>query len=192
MSWVRMDRTPQMRCGTVWVFETESAGVWNRRGLRLTMMAGGLVVLVLCAPPAAAQSRTATLRASATIVGGAGSDMLAAEAVALDSAPWVASSDGAATTRDVWRISGSRSQQLSIQVERQSGVAGGSPPSVAICELVDDTINEACLEHRMSSVRVTTAGLRPEIRVRVGRMPSTGRSAAQSAPVLVTIAYITG
>ena len=120
------------------------------------------------------------------VVGGANADMLAAEAVRLDSPVRSASSVGAAAAHDVWRITGSRDQQISIQVHSEPAVAGGSTTAVAVCELREAAADEACWEHGTSSIRVTTAGVHPDVTVRVGRSPT------RNTPVLVTIAYISG
>lgn len=192
MSWVRMDRTPQMRCGTVCVFETESAGVWNRRGLRLTMMAGGLVALVLCAPVAAAQSRTATIRASATIIGGPGSDVLAAEAVTPQGVAAAAGFAAGAGAGDALRITGRRGQQLSIQVESERSVVGAPSALVAICERAGSAAAETCHEHHMPTVGVTAGGRGTDVMVRVGAASGTRLRTVPAAPIRVTIAYITG
>jgi hypothetical protein len=153
-----------------------------RRLLRYTM--GGLsVVLLLGAAPAAAQSRSASIRVNVTVRGLAESDMLGVRDVGIpDGEPAVG---GDALGSEGWRIMAGGSPEMTVQLEPATGPgpAARTPP-VAVCEILSGGRNR-CRAHQPAHATMRLGERQRQYLVRLDR----GARAADG-PVRVTLAYV--
>jgi hypothetical protein len=146
---------------------------------------GGVLFAVAAPASAAAQSRKAAIRVSATVRGITDVDMIGAHAVA---GPSLTSRVGAASEAGGWRITGGRGSTLGIQVDGAGGAAGeAAAPRVTICD-GSGAPADTCQPYRAPLLERSAGRAGAEFVVRVGRPASAQRRAV--TPVRLTVALL--